>query len=517
MKRDGACKSLWQNIPDYVAQPYVVLNDDVFDVVIVGGGITGISTALLLQQAGKKCLLAEAQNIGFGTTGGTTAHINTLLDTPYTTISKKFGEKDAQLIADGCRQVIALIKSNIATYNIDCEYAYHTAYLFAQDDKQNDELKDIVEATNKAGIQMNFADHIPVNIPFTKAAVANEQGSFHPTKYIHGLARAFEHAGGVLLQQCRVTKVEDEEPLIITTSKGIIRAADIIYATHIPPGVNLLHFRCAPYRSYAMAVILNDDNYPDDLAYDMYDPYHYYRTQVVDGQKFLVFGGEDHKTAHEQNAVMCFDKLESYLRKYYNVKEVAFKWSSQYYEPTDGLPYIGHLPGHPEHQYVATGFGGNGITLGTLSAIILCAMLTGKEHPLEETLDPNRIKLVAGFADFVKESADVVGILAKSIFAGEKLHELADLAPDEARVVKYDGESIALYKDASGNLHAVNPACTHIKCSVAWNNAEKSWDCPCHGSRFNCDGEMLTGPARKDLAPVNLSEAGTENNKMKAV
>ncbi len=284
-----------------------------------------------------------------------------------------------------------------------------------------------------------------------------------------------------------------------------MRATDIVYATHIPPGVNLLHFRCAPYRSYAMAVTLNDDNYPEDLAYDMYDPYHYFRTQVIDDKKYLVYGGEDHKTAHEENTRHCFERLEAYLRKSYDVEQVVFRWSSQYFEPTDGLPYIGHLPGNAEHQFVATGFSGNGITLGTLSGILLRDLITNIPHPLHKTFNPNRIKPVAGFVEFVKESADVVGILAKSVFPGKKLTELADLANEEARIVKYEGERVAIYKDEHGNIHAVNPACTHVKCTVNWNNAEKSWDCPCHGSRFTCDGEVLTAPARKNLSLVDLS------------
>lgn len=512
MKRDGACESLWQNnLPDYNEQPYPFTEDARFDVVIVGAGITGLTTAMLLQESGKKCIVAEAHNIGFGTSGGTTAHLNTLLDTPYSTIAQKFGEKDAQQIAAGTKEAISLIKSFIDSYSIDCGFAEKSAYLYAQDDKQNDELDDIVEAANKAGVAMAFTDHIPVPIPFTKAAVAKEQACFHPTKYLYALAHAFENAGGVIMQQCRVIKVEEDDPLTVITSLGSLRATDLIYATHIPPGVNLLHFRCAPYRSYAMAVTLNDDNYPDDLAYDMYDPYHYYRTQEVDGKKYLIAGGEDHKTAHEENTGMCFDKLEAYIRKFYDVKEVAFKWSSQYFEPVDGLPYIGHLPGHPNNQYVATGFGGNGMTFGTLSAIILNDILTNKENPLIDILDPNRVKPVAGFSSFVKEAADVIGILATSIFPGKKLDELVDLAYDEAKVVSYEGSSMALYKDANGQLHAVNPACTHIKCSVSWNNAEKSWDCPCHGSRFSYDGEMLTGPARKDLEVINLAELVEEH------
>jgi Rieske Fe-S protein len=361
-----------------------------------------------------------------------------------------------------------------------------------------------MEGTHKAGISIEYTASNQLPVPFTKAAMVGGQASFHPAKYIYGIAKAFEAAGGIIMQQCRVVDVKEDLPLTIKTSLGEVRAFDIIYATHIPPGVNLLHFRCAPYRSYAMAVTLNDDNYPTELVYDMYDPYHYYRTQVVNGKKYLVFGGEDHKTAHEENTSMCFTRLEAYGRKYFDIGEVAFRWSSQYFEPADGLPYIGHLPGHEEHFYVATGYSGNGIPLGTLSAILLCDMLTGSDNPLHEVLDPNRIKPVAGFVNFVKEAADVVGILTKSISPGKKIDSIVELAPGEARVVQHEGESIALYKDENGLLHAVNPACTHIKCSVAWNDAEQSWDCPCHGSRFSADGEMLTGPARKNLSPITM-------------
>ncbi len=280
----------------------------------------------------------------------------------------------------------------------------------------------------------------------------------------------------------------------------------MIYATHIPPGVNLLHFRCAPYRSYAMAIKLKDKNYPDGLAYDMYDPYHYYRTQVVDGETYLIAGGEDHKTAHEENTEACFTKLESYLRKYFDIEKVVFRWSSQYFEPADGLPYIGHLPGHPDNIFVATGFGGNGITYSQVAAMVLTDLLVKGESKYEKLFDPNRIKPIAGFTNFVKEAADVVGEFFGKWFSTSKIKELADVAQGEARVVKYEGHSIALFKDESGKLHAVNPACTHINCVVGWNTAERTWDCPCHGSRFSMDGEMLTAPARKDLEKIELRD-----------
>jgi Rieske Fe-S protein len=354
---------------------------------------------------------------------------------------------------------------------------------------------------------VEYTAAVPMNVSYDKALSFKGQGQFDPTAYLAGLAKTFEANGGQILQDCRVTNVEDNDgALTITSSRGELKAAALIYATHIPPGVNLLHFRCAPYRSYVMAVELEDENYPEGLVYDMVDPYHYYRTQEKDGRRYLIAGGEDHKTAHEENTEACFTRLEAEIRKYFNVAKVAYKWSSQYYQPVDGLPYIGHLPGNPLNVYTATGYNGNGMIFAHVAARLFTNILMDIDDPLIELLDPNRIKPVAGFTEFVKESADVMASFAKKIFSKKKLSSLSDMAAGEAQVVKYEGEKIALFKDDAGNLHAVNPACTHINCEVAFNNTELSWDCPCHGARYDIDGNMLTGPARKDLGQVDLLE-----------
>ena len=507
MQRDGALTSLWQHgIPGYVPRTNTI-SKDVFDVIIVGGGITGITTALQLQKAGKKCILAEAHTIGFGTSGGTTAHLNTFMDNSYAQIEKDFGEDNAQLVHAAAREALDLVKKNIGEYNIDCEYSELPGYLYSQDEKQTKELDDIYEASKKAGCGIRFEDKIPVPVDFIKAVVYERQAQFHPAKYFYALAEAFEDAGGVLLQNCRITGVHEKgDNLEIESFLGKIYAKQLIYATHIPPGVNLLHFRCAPYRSYAMAIKLKGGKYPDGLAYDMYDPYHYYRTQEVNGEKYLVAGGEDHKTAHQENTEECFRRLEAYLQKYFDIEEVSFKWSSQFFSPADGLPYIGHLPHNPSNVFVATGFGGNGMTYSHVTALVLTDMIVKGESRYQKLFDPNRIKPMAGFENFVKESADVV---AK--FIGDRIHkvkikELSEIAAGEAKVVKYEGDSIALYKDEKGGLHAVNPACTHVNCIVGWNSAEKTWDCPCHGSRFSMDGEVLTAPARKDLEKIDMKK-----------
>ncbi|MBC7903253.1 MAG: FAD-dependent oxidoreductase [Gemmatimonadaceae bacterium] len=504
MKRDGSNISLWQSaIPDF-KEKQTAFSDRKFDVVVVGGGITGLSTALKILESGKSCLLAEAQEIGFGTSGGTTAHLNNFFDTPYYQVEKDFGAASAQLLAKGANDAISLIVENIRKYSIDCSFSKREGFLFALDEKQKDELEKIVESAKKVGVPMDFTNTSPFPVPYISIASVENQAQFNPAAYMQGLASVFENAGGVILQHCRVTEISGDEELEVKTSRGIVKASAAVYATHIPPGVNILHFRCAPYRSYALGLKLKGE-YPEALGYDLHDPYRYYRTQEVDGQKYLIAGGEDHKTGHEENTNACFAHLESYVRKFFDVEEVAFKWSSQYFEPADGVAYIGHLPGNPENVFVATGFGGNGMIYGSLSALVLADLIRGKKTEYAKLFDPSRIKPVAGFSNFVKEAADVVGHFIGDKAKIEKIDSFSDLATGEARVVRHDGHVLALYKDEQQRLHAVNSACTHIKCTVAWNASEKSWDCPCHGSRFSYDGTMLTGPARKDLEVIKLA------------
>lgn len=510
MKRDGQSISLWQSIPDFISKNLPVEAE----IVIIGGGITGISTALRLQREGKKCVVVESHNIGFGTTGGTTSHLNTLLDSPYYQIKKDFDDEASKQVYELTHKAINLIEKNIIGYEIDCGFERKAAYLFAHDTKQEKELDKIISGANEAGLSMNVSKHIPVPLQFKKAAKAADQAQMHSTKYLYGIAQAFERMGGCIVQDCRAMSITHEnDETIVHTSKGKIKTKHVIYATHTPPGINILHTRCAPYRSYALAVTLNDNMYPDALVYDLDEPYHYYRTQEVDGIKYLIFGGEDHKTGHEENTGYCFTKLESYLRKYYDIDEVVYKWSSQYYESVDGLPYIGHLPGNTENVWVATGFGGNGMIYGTVASCILSDLICKGSSPYEKLFSPARFKPVAGFANAVKEGVDVISTLIGQKIAIEKIEGMSELSHNEGKVGKYEGNKVAVYKDANGELFAVNPACPHTGCSVGWNHSEKSWDCPCHGSRFSHTGELLTAPAQKDLEQIDLSDQETETVK----
>lgn len=510
--RDGSLTSLWQDGATPFSNP-VYPSRLKYDVAIVGGGITGVTTALTLQKAGKQCVLFEAETLCFGTTGGTTAHLNTIMDTPYADIIKNFGKDNAVNLAQAAAEVIQTMKSNIEAYNIDCGFEDAEAYLFANDDKQEQQLETVYKGSCDVGLSAYYSATTPVPIPFVKAISVSGQAKFHPVKYVYALAQAFEEAGGVIIQNCRIQKVIEGDVFVyIDSQKGQFQTSALIYATHTPPGVNLLHLRCAPYRSYAMAMKLKDEQYPEDLAYDMEDPYHYYRTQYINGEPYLIAGGEDHKTAHQQNTQSCFRNLEAHVRRHFNVSEVTHCWSSQYFEPDDGIPYIGHLPGHSNNVYVATGFGGNGMTYSHIAARVFRSIILETADPLISLFSPTRIKAVAGFVHFVDHNADVVKQFVNKWFSADvEVNELSDLAPGEARVIKYDGNVIALSKDDQGNLHVVDPTCTHMGCSVVWNNAERTWECPCHGARYSPDGKVLTGPANKDLELVRLRTLVTKS------
>jgi glycine/D-amino acid oxidase-like deaminating enzyme/nitrite reductase/ring-hydroxylating ferredoxin subunit len=503
MKRDSHTVSPWQQPVSETRNKTQPLPDsEIFDTLIIGGGITGVTTALLLQLAGQRCCLIEKKNLGFGTTGGTTAHLNTFFDATYPEIERDFDSKIAKTIARAGKETIRMIADFIERYQIDCDFEYKNAYLFSENEKETKQLKQILKAAQKAGVEVAETDDNGVPVPFKSSILFKGQAQFHPIKYISALADEFLRLGGIILENSFVKKTEIQSGVhTAVLSDGVLKGRNLVQATHIPSGVNLLNFRCAAYRSYVLGVRLTDDNYPGELAYDMQEPYHYFRTHLINGKKYLIVGGEDHKTGHG-NPQKAFENLEAYVRNYFNVDSVGYRWSAQYYVPVDGLPYIGQLPDAPAGTYTGTGFNGNGMIFGTLSAKLISDRILGHENPYLNLFDPMRMKPIAGFSAFVKENADVAWHFIADRFSAEELKSLAALKPEEGMVAAFRGRKMAIYKDAEGGLTALNPTCTHAGCTVKFNEAEKSWDCPCHGGRYDIWGKVLNGPPVKDLERI---------------
>ncbi|HAR37560.1 MAG TPA: hypothetical protein DCS09_02680 [Porphyromonadaceae bacterium] len=503
MERDGQLESIWQSeVKHYGEKPFV--SGERFNVMVVGAGITGITSALLLQKKGVKCILVEASNMGFGTSGGTTAHLNNFFDIPYYQVIRDFGLDAAKLLAQGANEAHHIIKDQINLYQIYCDYSIRNGYLFSLDDDQDQELQQIMEGNQKVGIDTLETGVNPFGIPAVRVVEIPNQAQFHPLKYLRILLKEFINSGGTYVENCRVSSVEEmDNRLVSNTTMGNLISDHLIYATHIPPGRNIMHFRNAPYRSYVMACKLKNGNYPEALGYDLSKPYHYYGSHTLDGEQFIIAGGEDHKTGDVDHTSESFERLGNYLRQHFDIEEVSYKWSSQFYESADGLPYIGQLPGSPDHVYCATGYNGDGMILGTLAAKVLSDIISTGSSIYENLFLPARVKPVAELGNIIKETGNVIKHFVVDKFAAEKIVGLAQLANGQGKVVSYEGNKLAVYKDEQGRSHMLKSDCTHLYCTVKWNEEEKSWDCPCHGSRFGKDGRVLNGPAVSPLE--NLS------------
>lgn len=503
--RDGSLESPWQeNAP--IKSPTSNVNHQTCDCLIVGGGITGMTAALLLQQSGKQIIVADAHNIGFGTTGGTSAHINTFADTTYGEAEKAFGEEGAKLFAEAINEGFDIIKQHVDRLKIDCDYEGKPGFLYAENDEEVKMLDEIYQGAIKVGVTTEYTNEVPTPVPFQKALYFEGQAQFHPLKYLAGLQQDYLDAGGKILENTLIEKVSSEDNILTATAgEKSISTKAIVYATHMPPNINVFNFECAPYRSYVLAVKLENGEYPDALIYDCQEPYHYVRTHQINGEPLLLIGGLDHKTGYEdpENA---FAELEKYTRKYYNISSIEYRWSSQYYVPVDGLPYIGQMPLAADGIYCATGYNGNGMMLGSVAGKILSDLVSGKNSKYKDLFKPSRVKPIDGFSEFVKENADVAYHFVADRFKVHESDSLKSIEPGTGKLVEVDGKKIAAYRDEDGGIHALNPVCTHAACIVQWNSAERSWDCPCHGARYDINGNVITGPATKGLQQVSSAD-----------
>lgn len=485
-------------------ETYPQLSGDVaVDVAIVGAGITGLSTAYHLAKAGKKVAILEALQVGMGTTGSSTGNLYAPIDERLHTIQSKHNEETMRAVAASRTAAINFIEQRVQEYTIDCEFERVPWYLFSTPDiKQASQVDKEWEAAQKVGLSVSKI--APAGFPYQVEAMTNiaNQAQFNPLKYVQGFAAAITNeANGAcqLFENTKVMQVEDGEPCVVHTNRGKITAKQVVMATHSPKGIYAVHTAMEPYREYALAVRLKGDLPAGGVYWHVQQRQQYSVRPYSNGEgNFLLVLGESHKVGHQAHSEESFKKIEAYLRANFEVDSIEYTWAAQNYKPVDNLPYIGTSP-MEKHTYIATGFAADGLVYGTLAGMIISDAILGKENQWAKIYDPKRFTPVASAPNFIKESVDVATHLVKDYLFYGDVKELQEVKSGEGKTIKLNGERLAAYRDEQGQLHLVSSVCTHMGCIVHWNNGEKSWDCPCHGSRFSVDGEVLEGPAYHNL------------------
>jgi glycine/D-amino acid oxidase-like deaminating enzyme/nitrite reductase/ring-hydroxylating ferredoxin subunit len=425
------------------------------------------------------------------------------VDGRYQTLIRNFGESGARLIAESSANAIQLIADMVKRKNIDCDFQSVSGYLYTEFEDKTEEIEKEIEAAQRLGIRCEKVYGLPLPFPIQIALKVDHQAQFHPLKYLQALAKDIPNGGSFIYENTRVEKFEDGEPCRVITDKGTITARNVVLATHTPIGLNVsLQTRVAPYRTYVMAAHLDNQTVPDGLFWDTENPYNYIRSYG----DLAIIGGRDHKTGEDDNTEGRYQELENYMRQHFKIGDIAYRWSGQVYEPVDNAPYIGKNPGD-EHIYVATGYAGNGMTYGTIAGRLLADMLIGNVNRWAEVYDPARFKPLASAGDFIRENIDVGFRMVADKVKKPDVESLSDVPAGQGAIVELEGEKTAVYRSPEGEIHLLAPQCKHMGCIVQWNNAESTWDCPCHGGRYTATGKVIEGPPTSDLEVKTINEA----------
>ena len=510
----GNTTSVWMatDVPELPA----LAHDIRTSVCVVGAGIAGMTVAYLLARAGRAVVVIDDGPIGGGETGRTTAHITASLDDLYHRVEKLHGVEGIRIAAESHTAAIDRIEAIASLEDIDCDFERVDGYLFRRAGSDNDILDRELASAHRAGLtDVELVERAPIDSFNTGPALRfPRQAQFHSLKYLNGLARAIVRDGGQLFSGAHAKSIEDGEPAKVTTSDGhVITADSIVVATNSP--VNdwiILHTKQAAYRSYVIAARVPRGSVTRALYWDTEDPYHYIRLHEVDSvldpghkEELLIVGGEDHKTGQADDADERFRRLEEWTRQRFPmISNVDFRWSGQIMEPVDYMAFIGRNPGTDQHIFIATGDSGNGITHGTIAGMLLTDLILGRKNPWSKFYDPSRVTLRAT-GHFLRENINVANQYTDWAKGGDVV-SYDQIAPGTGAVVRRGMTKIAVYRDDQGNIHERSAVCTHLYCIVDWNSGERTWDCPCHGSRFDPLGNVINGPAITPL-PEMKSEA----------
>jgi glycine/D-amino acid oxidase-like deaminating enzyme/nitrite reductase/ring-hydroxylating ferredoxin subunit len=475
------------------------------DVCVVGAGIAGMTTAYLLACAGKSVIVLDDGPIGGGMTGRTTAHLVTALDDRYFELERLHGEKGARLAAESHAASIDQVERIVRAEEIDCEFERLDGYLFVPPNESKEILDREIQAAHRAGlVDLEIVDRVPLKSYDTGRALRfPRQAQFHPLKYLNGLAKALESNGGKIYNETHASKIEGGAPALIETSNGCLLTADaVVVATNTPVNDRFaIHTKQAAYLSYVIGARVPQRSVPRILLWDTPDPYHYVRVESCGDYDVLVSGGEDHKVGQKDDANERFAALERWTRHRFPMMEkIEYRWSGQVMEPIDGLAFIGRNPMDRENVFIATGDSGNGMTHGTIAGMLICDLIIGKENDWATLYDPSR-KTLRALDEFLSENVNVATQYTDLVTAGD-VKSISEIAPGSGAIIRRGLKKIAAYRDEEGRLQELSAVCPHLGCIVDWNSLEHTWDCPCHGSRFDAEGHVVMGPANTDLSPV---------------
>jgi glycine/D-amino acid oxidase-like deaminating enzyme/nitrite reductase/ring-hydroxylating ferredoxin subunit len=503
-------ESLWTGTVDSTPYPPLQANARA-DVCVVGAGIAGLTTAYLLAREGRSVVVLDDGRPGGGQTGVTTAHLSYEIDDSYVKMVRLHGAEGARQAYHSHRAAIDRIEAIAQLEGIDCDFQRVSGYLFPADRHGAREIDEELEAAKTAGVAVQRLDAAPVKGFYSGACLHfPRQGQFHPLKYVNGLASAFTRLGGRLHTGTRVTAVTGGTAATVETTEGrTVSASAAVIATNVPFNDRLvIHTKQAPYHTYVIGARVAPGAITHALYWDTDDPYHYVRLHRVtnaqlggdnqDAVDILIVGGEDHKAGQAHDAEQRFGNLDVWMReKFPAAREVEFRWSGQVMETQDGLAFIGRNPMDEENVYVATGDSGMGLTHGTIAGILLTDLIAGRANPWTDLYDPSRIRTGAA-AEFVKENLNVALQYASWLTGGE-VASVEEIPANSGAVLREGLSKVAVFRDETGELHRRSAVCTHLGCIVAWNPAASTWDCPCHGSRFDPKGKVISGPAKTDL------------------
>lgn len=479
------------------------------DVVVAGSGFTGLTAALQLQRAGKKVIVLESGECGLGESAYSTAMLTEFLDTRYYKLIDNFGAENAKLAASATLSAMNWVQSTVTNEKIQCEFELVPAYLYTEDDHSISELNKEFDAALKCGLRVKLSDKLHPSLNARSALMLPDQIQLNPRAYVLGLARLFLAAGGDIYTNSRIVDVEDGTPCVVRTeNNSILSADDVIVATHTPVcNLLFLHTKLAAYRTYVIALQLEQQVPPIAQYFDTRDPYHYIRHALLPSGPLWYVGGEDHKTGTVDDTEGCFSKLIDFAMQHFHISSIPYRWSGQIMEPADGLPYIG-LNSASSHVYVATGFSGNGTTWGTLAGGMISDAILGRANQYSDLLKATRINPVAAASNFVAENLDALYRLIGDALSKSDFESLREMPVNSGGILNINGKKTAVHR-AAGGYRLFSAICPHLNCVVHWNNSEQSFDCPCHGSRFGCDGAVLNGPAIEGLKPVHASAEAT--------